>query len=203
MQHVVQFCSIGLLVLALGCVSGGNLDGSSSAADRAANRLRISNARTWAFLKSDPTVDRLSRGATAGSTYRVTSPLRNAAALDAEVARYIEDVLGALGFAQVEHEADIYVNYTLVLQPHAQFVEDNFSQRFLASFSYSPSYIIESSEITRRNYEDLDLAIDLREPRGRTLWRRELKLRLKAFDPLALRERVEDLLAPLPHCSAQ
>jgi hypothetical protein len=189
MWHAVRLFAIASLVFSLGCVSG---------PDRATDRERISRARTWAFLRNDPPIDNPGRNETFGSTYRVTSPLRDAMALDADIARYIERALERLGFKHVEREADLYVNFRLILQPRAEMVEGNFSTRYLASLSYSPSYIIESTEITRKDYEDLNLVIDLRERRGRTLWRREVKLRLKAFDSIGLQTRVDDLLERLP-----
>jgi len=199
MWHAVRLLAIALMIFALGCVSG-TVRGT---ADRETDLDRISRARTWAFLRNDPPIDMpgnyTSNNVSSGSTYRVTSPLRDASALDADIARYIESALNTLGFEHVEREADLYVNYRLILQPRAELVEGNFSQRFLASLSHSPSYIIESTEITRTDYEDLNLIIDLRERRGRTLWRREVKLRLRALDSIGLQARVDDLIERLPH----
>lgn len=195
MRHTVRLFAIGLVVLALGCVTVGDRE--------AADREQISRARSWAFLRNDPPIDLPAAADTLRSTYRVTSPLRDADALDADIARYIESALETLGFERVEVEADFYVNYKLILQPRAELVEGNFSSRYLASLSHSASYIIESTEINRKDYEDLNFSIDLREPRGRTLWRSEIAVRLKAFGALELQGKVDALLARLPLSSVR
>jgi hypothetical protein len=203
MRHAVHCVAIGLCVglcvVALGCVSGA--DGPT--ADRAADLLQISHAQTWSFLKNDPPIDLPAGSEVRGSTYRVTSPLRDASALDADLSRYITKALETLGFERVDREADFYVNYKLILEPRAELAEGNFSSRFLASLSSSPSYIIESTEVTRTDFEDLYLEIDLREPRGRSLWRGELEAQLKALDALSLRAKTGGLLDRLPRSRAR
>jgi hypothetical protein len=203
MWHAVRFTMIGLMIIALGCVS--TVERDRSDADRAVDRARISRSHSWAFLKHDAPAHYSAEPSDIAATYRVTSPLRNAYELDAKVADFIENALKSLGFerAGAYEEADLYVDYELILRPMAQTLEGNFSQRYISSFSNAPSYIIEGTEITRYDYEDLLLAIDLREERGRPLWRRELKQRLKALEPLGLRVKVENLIGALPNCSVR
>lgn len=190
MRHAVRFIALGIVGIALGCTS--IIDVDSTDPDR------ISQARSWAFLDHDPPIRLPSDEELPEFTYRVTSPLRDAQDLDADLARQIERALEARGFERVESNADLYVDYQLTLQPRIERVEVPFAQRFVPSLSWSPSYVVEGVDIVERAVEELRLEIDLRERRGRILWRGELVDKIAAREALALATRVDDLIDRLP-----
>lgn len=186
---------IGIVAMAMGCASTIDID--------AWDPDGISQSRTWAFLRHDPPID-LSRDALAPEfTYRVTSPMRDAQHLDADVARCIEEALAARGFERVETDADFYVDYQLTLQPRAETVEVPLGQRFVPSLSFSQSYLIEGLDISERRFEALRFEIDLRERRGRILWRAELLRELETREELVLGRDVDNLIDQLPRARMQ
>lgn len=190
MRHAVRFIALGIVGIALGCTS--IIDVDSTDPDR------ISQARSWAFLDHDPPIRLPSDEELPEFTCRVTSPLRDAQDLDADLARQIERALEARGFERVDSNADLYVDYQLTLQPRIERVEVPFAQRFVPSLSWSPSYVVEGVDIVERAVEELRLEIDLRERRGRILWRGELVDKIAAREALALATRVDDLIDRLP-----
>ncbi len=188
--HIAAIVASGIVATALGCTSSVNVD--------IWEPDRISQAHTWAFLKHDPPIQLPADETSPEFTYRVTSPERDAQDLDAELAHCIEQALAARGFERVETDADFYVDYRLTLQPRIDMIEVPLGERFLPSLSYTQSYIIEGVDISPRAFEALRLEIDLRERRGKILWRGELAREIAAHDTLALGRDVDNLIGRLP-----
>jgi hypothetical protein len=202
--QVLAIFSLGIAVLLAGCASTVEIDASDPES--------VAQAHYWAFLNHDPPIELSEPEPPPEFTYRVTSPLRDARALDAHIADCIEAELAARGYERVEGvnhgvnngvkgDADFYVDFQLTLQPRAETVEVPLGQQFVPSFSYSQSYIVEGLEISERTFEAFRLEIDLRERRGRILWRGELLRELRARDKLVLGSDVGELIDYLPRAT--
>ncbi len=167
----------------------------------AADRQLISNARTWTFLRHDPPLPPNVDGDTSGFTYRVTSPLRNASKLDSDLSRFLTVALARHGFEYVESDADLYVHYRLSLRPRRSSTEVAFASNYVASHSYSPSYVVEGSDVVTRDIEEMRLELDLRETRGRMLWKGVYEETIAARQKLSLDSHIDRLVSRLPERS--
>lgn len=191
-QRIAAVAALVTLAGALACASHVDVDVDG------ADRDLIARSRTWTFLKHDPPLPDALGPEDGEFTYRVTSPLRNAAELDAAIARSLRDAFARLGYTFVEHDADLYVHYRLTLRPRRDAVEVPFAQNYVASHSYTPSYIVEGTDVVTRKVEELRLEVDLREARGRIVWRGIYEDLLSAGQDLDLDENVGALMTRIP-----
>lgn len=83
-------------IVTLACLVGGPGCASLVELD-AGDREVIATARTWTFLKHDPPMPADTERVPRGFTQRVTSPLRNASKLDAQVGGTLARLLNAWG----------------------------------------------------------------------------------------------------------
>ncbi|MFT5694103.1 MAG: hypothetical protein ACI9QQ_000073 [Myxococcota bacterium] len=161
----------------------------------------VSEARTWSFLRHEPPLAVSDAASAPEFTYRVTSPNHDARSFDAKIASHIERELEQRGFVQVAADADLYVDYQLTLTPLSRWVEVPFAQRFVPSFSTSNSYIIEGTNLQRRDSQELKLEIDFRERRGRIVWRAEGARSIADGGKVYLQDDVAAVLDRLPASS--
>ncbi|MFT5444072.1 MAG: hypothetical protein ACI8W3_003123, partial [Myxococcota bacterium] len=73
--------------------------------------------------------------------------------------------------------------------------------RFVPSFSTSNSYIIEGTNLQRRDSQELKLEIDFRERRGRIVWRAEGARSIADGGKVYLQDDVAAVLDRLPASS--
>lgn len=192
------FISTGIVCL----IVGFNLSCSSFVDITPREMETVSNARTWSFLRHDPPLPEYVEGVAPEFTYRVTSPNHDARSFDAKIASYIEDELEQRGFEQVAGDADLYVDYQLTLMPLSRSVEVPFAQRFVPSFSTSNSYIVEGTNLERRDSQELKLEIDFRERRGRIVWSADGARSITHDGTVYLQDDVAGVLYRLPASSA-
>lgn len=133
----------------------------------------------------------------------VDAPHRDAPALDARLARLIERALRGRGFERTGDRADFFVTYQLVLRRQTVVVYVPFAPYLLSSNHSSPSYWIEGSEKESRVYEDIHLAIDVTEGRGRSIWHAALERRVEEGSALPLDDAVATLLERFPRHGAR
>jgi hypothetical protein len=190
------------LSVTLACLVGG-LGCVSVVASHSGDREVIATARTWTFLKHDPPLPVVPERFACGFTQRVTSPLCNASKLDAEIAGYLTAALNRLGYDYVESGADLYVHYRLSLESRRVSVEVPFAAIYVASHSFSPSYVVEGTDVVKREAEQIRLELDLREPRGRIVWSRMGEHVVIAREPLTLVFWLEELISQFPARKAQ
>jgi len=194
-RWIFSIVTLACLAGGLGCVSVVELD--------AGDREVIATARTWTFLKHDPPHAADTARFSRGFTQRVTSPLRNPSKLDAQVAGYLSAAFERMGYDYVESDADLYVHYRLSLEPRRVSVEVPFAAIYVASHSFSPSYVVEGADVVKRDVEHFRLVLDLREPRGRILWSRTAEHVGMAREPLTLDVWLEELVSRFPDREAQ
>lgn len=108
-----------------------------------------------------------------------------------------------MGYDYVESDADLYVHYRLSLEPRRDSVEVPFAAIYVASHSFSPSYVVEGTDVVERDVEQFRLELDLREPRGRIVWSRTALHVVIAREPLTLDAWLEELISRFPDREAQ
>jgi hypothetical protein len=194
-RWIFSSVTLACLVGGLGCASLVELD--------AGDHEVIATARTWTFLKHDPPLPADTERVPRGFTQRVTSPLRNASKLDAQVAGHLSAAFERMGYDYVESDADLYVHYRLSLEPRRDSVEVPFAGIYVASHSFSPSYVVEGTDVVQRDVEQFRLELDLREPRGRIVWSRTALHVVIAREPLTLDAWLEELISRFPEREAQ
>lgn len=193
MMYAIRLVRVASFLCLIGIVGCTNLVQVDST-----DRQLIQDSTTWTFLKNDPPLPQGVDRETSGFTYRVTSPSRNAARLDSKVARRIEDALARRGFEYVERDADLYVQYRLSLRPQRNSVERAFAERYVPSHSFTPSYVVEGTDIVEIEVEELRFEMNIREARGRVLWTGVYEDTLPAKRTLSVDEWVDDLTSRLP-----
>lgn len=147
-------------------------------------REDLSPYRTWSWARE--------------SGARVYAPHGDAVALEARMSRYIEERLAAKGFRRVRVAADFVVSYQLAFERRSVVGYRPRAAYQLSSHSSAPSFVVEGSEAVTRVYQALHLAIGVREPRGRALWRAELRQNGEETFSLTLQGAVATLLERLP-----
>jgi hypothetical protein len=128
----------------------------------------------------------------------VDAPDGNAAALDARLARLIEQHLAANGFERTGYRADFFISYRLALRSRAAVIIQPRAAYELSSHHSSASFVIEGSERVTRVYEQIHLAIGVTEAGGRTLWRAELMQEEEDIFALKLDDAVALLFERFP-----
>ncbi len=157
---------------------------ASSVDVRFDERADFSRYHTWSWLPD--------------AASRVDAPHADPARLDAQLARLIEEQLGQHGYERAAERADFFVSYRLALHRHAVEVEVPRAPYLLSSYSSSPSYWIEGSEVKKRIFEDLQLVVRVAGPDGRTTWQAALKRRLEDGSGLRLDDLIVTLLERFP-----
>jgi hypothetical protein len=194
-RWIFSSVTLACLVGGFGCVS--------VVASHSGDREVIATARTWTFLKHDPPLPVVTERFACGFTQRVTSSLCDASKIDAEIAGYLSAALDRMGYDYVESGADFYVHYRLSLESRRVSVEVPFAAIYVASHSFSPSYVVEGTDVVERDVEQFRLELDLREPRGRTVWSRTAEHVVIAREPLTLVFWLEELISQFPAREAQ
>jgi hypothetical protein len=149
-------------------------------------REDFSRYRTWDFYsRAHPKVD---------------APYGDPRALDARVARLVEQELQQRGFERNASRPDFLVSYHLALRRRVVVIEEPAAPYLLSSHTSSASYWIEgTSRNVSQVHEDLRLAIGLSDGSGRRrTWRGVLLRTVVDASVLPLDDAVATLLDRLP-----
>jgi hypothetical protein len=171
---------LGLTWLGVGCSTTVEVD--------FAQREEFSRYRTWSWLP-------LSRS-------YVDAPHADEAALDAQLARLIEQALLESGLERGGDDADLFVNYRLALPRRKEPVNVPRAPYLLSSHHSSASYWIEGTSQKALVAEDVHLAIGFVDPSGRMVWRGTLVRRGQAGVVLPVDDAVATLCGRFPRREA-
>jgi len=128
----------------------------------------------------------------------IDAPDANAEALEARMARLIEQRLHENGFRRAGDRAEFFVTYQLSLRRQTVIVNEPSAIYELSSHHASGSFTIEGTNRVARVYEGIHLAIGVTGARGRTVWRAELTQQAEDIFALKLDEAVATLLELFP-----
>jgi hypothetical protein len=176
MRGTIHLVAILLTVLSVGCAATVDI-----VVDE---REDLSPCRTWDWLPH--------------ARSSIEAPHGDAAALDARLARLIEQHLVGNGFERVGGRADFFVSYRLVLRHQTAVVIEPRAAHELSSHHSTGSFLIEGSERVTRDYAEIHLAIGVTEARGRTLWHAGLMQQAEDSFALKLDDAVAVLLERFP-----
>jgi len=174
--HHLSRVLIGLAALALGCATPVEVAFEG--------REDLSRYRTWSWAREDGP--------------RVHAPQDAAAALEAQLNRYVEEQLSAKGFRRTRRGGDFIVSYRLAVARRSRVEQQAKAGYHVSSHSSPPSFMVEGTAPVVRNYQAIHVAIGASEPAGETLWRAELRQDAEDSFSLTLREAVAKLLERLP-----
>lgn len=148
-------------------------------------RADFSRYRSWDWLP--------------GAAGAVDAPLGRAPALDARLARLVEEALRARGFERGDGGADLLVGYHLRVQREFVTVREIPAMQQLSSFHNSPSYWIQAPRSELHTYERGHLTIVVAGRRERrVIWRGQLEGRFRGDFSPHLEEAVRSLLERFP-----
>jgi hypothetical protein len=145
----------------------------------------VARFRTWDWLRDDAeSVD-----ARAGPNSE----------LELQVARQIEESLGARGFRRAPGSADVLVVFDLTIRREVVEVARSGALQTLHSFHSSPSFEVQATRYEMLHYETADLKIVAIDPRERSVvWRGSFVRRYEEARPPQLNDAVAQLLAGMP-----
>ncbi len=176
MRATIYPLSLVLASLSLACAVGVNV-GVDPSED-------FARYRAWMWLPTNiPIVD---------------APHDSKRALEPRLAAIVEQTLSARGFVRDDEHADFFVTASLTVHRREMSVSVPRAPYLFSSNSSSASWWIEGSQLERRTYEDLMLAIGFADTRGRITWHATLARRLEGHADLPLEAAVEELLARSP-----
>jgi len=145
----------------------------------------VSRFRTWDWLRDDGE--------------RVGAPADPVSELELQVARQIEESLGARGFRRAPGSPEILVVFDLTIRREVVEVAQTGALQTLHSMNSSPSFEVQATRYEMRHYEIADLKIVALDPRERSVvWRGSFARRYGEVQPLHLNAAVIQLLARLP-----
>jgi len=101
---------------------------------------------------------------------RIDAPNADTAALEARISRLIEANLRSNGFVHSAERGDFSVTYQLAVRHRSVVVNQPNAIYQLDSMTSDGSFVIESSQLVTRVYTEVQLAVGVRERRGRTVW---------------------------------
>jgi hypothetical protein len=175
-RHLVAILGAGLLVgPGAGCTSLVQVDADDG--------VDFATYRTWNWLPY--------------TTRRVDAPLADERALDARLARLIEEALLREGFER-SAKPDFFVAYHFSLRRRSEVVNVPMAPYLLSSHHFSPSYWVEGSRRTTHHYEALKLSIGFTPGGAHLPWRAVWVTRVEDGDILPLDAAVDDLLSRFP-----
>ncbi len=176
-------------LLALACTSVVDSDMRDAEALRA--------GATWTFLANEPALDPAVADAQELASYRVRTPTRDPVEIDRAIQVAIERELASRGYRRVERDAEVYVNYHLVLEPRVDSIEVPLASKTVRSYSDQPTYTVEGTTVESRVSEELHLDVEIRSQAGRILWRGELEGRYAPMRELPIDSSIHRILAPI------
>jgi hypothetical protein len=145
----------------------------------------VSRFRTWDWLRDDGE--------------RVNSPADPGSELELQVARQIEESLGARGFRRAPGSAEILVVFDLTIRREAVEVARTEALQTLHSLHSSPSFEVQATRYEMRHYEIVDLKIVAIDPREQSVvWRGSFAKRYREARSPQMNDAVAQLLARLP-----
>ncbi len=145
----------------------------------------VSRFRTWDWLRDDGE--------------RVDAPANGDSELELQVARQIEESLGARGFRRAPGSAEILVVFDLTIRREDVEVARTGALQTLHSLHSSPSFEVQATRYEMRHYEIVDLKIVAIDPREQSVvWRGSFAKRYEEARPPQMNDAVAQLLARLP-----
>jgi hypothetical protein len=145
----------------------------------------VSRFRTWDWLRDDGE--------------RVDAPSDGDSELELQVARQIEESLGARGFRRAPGSAEILVVFDLTIRREDVEVARTGALQTLHSLHSSPSFEVQATRYEMRHYEIVDLKIVAIDPREQSVvWRGSFAKRYEEARPPQMNDAVAQLLARLP-----
>ena len=175
------------------CLSGCATVVESDLRDREA----VLGASTWSFLANRPEPDPGRTSPRRMAAYRVRAPARDPRRIDRALVAAIEFELIERGYERVEGDADLYVDFHLVLDPRLENVKVPLTARTVYSFSDQPSYTFEGTTLEPRVREYLTLDVELRTSEGRLLWTGRLERVFERLRDVPVFEIVERVMRPI------
>jgi hypothetical protein len=145
----------------------------------------VSRFRTWDWLRDDGE--------------RVDAPADGDSELELQVARQIEESLGARGFRRAPGSAEILVVFDLTIRREAVEVARTEALQTLHSLHSSPSFEVQATRYEMHHYEIVDLKIVAIDPREQSVvWRGSFAKRYREARSPQMNDAVAQLLARLP-----
>jgi hypothetical protein len=145
----------------------------------------VSRFRTWDWLRDDGE--------------RVDVPADGDLELELQVARQIEESLGARGFRRAPGSAEILVVFDLTIRREDVEVAHTEALQTLHSLHSSPSFEVQATRYEMHHYEIVDLKIVAIDPREQSVvWRGSFAKRYREARSPQMNDAVAQLLARLP-----
>jgi hypothetical protein len=145
----------------------------------------VSRFRTWDWLRDDGE--------------RVDAPADGDSELELQVARQIEESLGARGFRRAPGSAEILVVFDLTIRREDVEVAHTEALQTLHSLHSSPSFEVQATRYEMHHYEIVDLKIVAIDPREQSVvWRGSFAKRYEEARSPQMNDAVAQLLARLP-----
>jgi hypothetical protein len=133
-----------------------------------------------------------------GATEHVNAAHRDAFDLELHMAEYVERALEARGYRQDAKRLDFFVDYALVLATREETIIVGDGATYLASNSFSASYVVEKTRPVQRRLEDTYVVLRLWSRDGRLLWQGGLSASQELAALPDLERHLGDLADRLP-----